>query len=58
MRGGTGDKGWGRGGGTPRWSLLPVFLFLPTGAGLFLMSRDTPHWLRVSVASPWKGGTL
>ena len=46
-------RGGGEGEGTPGWSLLPVFLFLLTGAGLFLMSRDTPHWLRVSVAFPW-----
>ena len=59
--GDTGDKGCGRrgeGGGTPVWSLLTVFLFLPTGTGSFLMSRDTPHWLRVSVAFPWNSGKL
>ena len=60
MRGGSGDKGGGigEGGGTPGWSLLPVFPFLLTGAGLFLMFRDTPHWLRVSVAFPWNGVKL
>ena len=55
----VGGVGWVKGwGGALGWSLLPVFLFLLTGAGLFLMSRDTPHWLRVSVASPWNGGKL
>ena len=53
LRGRKGERG-----GTPRWSLLPVFLFLLTGAGLFLMSRDAPHWLRISVAFPWNVGKL
>ena len=60
LRGGVyegqgGERGEG-GGGTTGWSLLPIFLFLLTGAGLFLMPRDTPHWLRVSAASLWNGG--
>ena len=57
MKGGTGDK---ERGGDHRVVITPrlVFLFLLTGAGLFLMSRDTPHWLRVSVAFPWNGGKL
>ena len=41
--------------------LLPLFfafLFFLSGAGLVLMSRDVSHWLRVSVACPWKGGKL
>ena len=55
MRGGIGQGGRG---GDLRVVITPIFLFLLTGAGLFLMPRDTPHWLRVSVASPWNGGKL
>ena len=39
-------------------SIPHLHLSLLTRAGIFLMSRDAPHWLRVSVASFWKGGKL
>ena len=64
MRGGgrgAGDKGWGgdRRGGEPQGGHYPLaFLFFLAGAGLFLISRDISHWLRVGVACPWKGGKL
>ena len=59
--GGAGDKGWGGGsrGGEPQGGHYPLaFLFFFAGAGLFLISRDIPHWLKVGVACPWKGGNL
>ena len=51
--------GGGRRGGEPLGGHYPLaFLFFPAGAGLFLISRDIPHWPRVGVACPWKGGKL
>ena len=32
----------------------PLSLLLTAGAGMFLISRNTPYWLRVSLASFWK----
>ena len=56
--GGCGGK-WGGMGGDLRVVITPhLHLSLFAGAGIFLMSRDAPHWLRVSVASFWKGGKL
>ena len=57
-RGGGGRGGDWKGGETPGGHYSLAFLFFPSGAGLFLMSRDVPHWLRVGVACPWKGGKL
>ena len=45
-RGGKGGKGGPQGGYYPH-----LRLSLSTGAGIFLMSRDAPHWLRVSVGN-------
>ena len=44
-------------GGDLRVVLTPHLHFpLLTRAGIFLMSREAPHWLRVSLASFGKGG--
>ena len=46
--GGAGDKGWGgngRGDEPQGGHYSLAFLFFLSGAGLFLMSRDVPHWL-------------
>ena len=56
---GWGTKGErGRGEGDLRVVISPHLLLSPHWAGLFLMPMDTPHWLRVSVASPWNSGKL
>ena len=53
--GGRGGDEGGEGGG-PRGGHFSPLPLSPHWAGLFLMPMDTPHWLRVSVASPWNGG--
>ena len=54
--GGVAGLRWGgvlgkaQGGHYPHLSLL-----LSTGTGIFLITTDNPHWLRVSLASLWRG---
>ena len=53
VEGGRRDGGKGEGeGGVPQGGHYPHLpISLSTGAGIFSMSRDAPHWLRVSVTS-------
>ena len=57
IRMGGGGEG-GKGGMGDLRVVLTSHLHFPllTRVGIFLMSWDAPHWLRVSLASFWKGG--